>query len=119
MTDGLSASPRENVSHSSWILDHFIAEFGPGEIVEAVASAVADDDVFGIDSADTLSGNVVVALPMDVIRSALKAKVGADRWAQEINAFKDENGPPIICVQSCCRGSWRGGGGDSPPRQGD
>ena len=47
-----------------------IAEFGPGEIVEAVASAVADDDVFGIDSADTLSGNVVVALPMDVIRSA-------------------------------------------------
>ena len=30
-----------------------------GEIVEAVASAVADDDVFGIDSADTLSGNVV------------------------------------------------------------
>ena len=75
MTDGLSASPRENVSHSSWILDHFIAEFGPGEIVEAVASAVADDDVFGIDSADTLSGNVV-ALPMDVIRSALKAKVG-------------------------------------------
>ena len=74
---------------------------------------------FGIDSADTLSGNVVVALPMDVIRSALKAKVGADRWAQEIDAFKDENGPPIICVQSCCRGSWRGGGGDSPPRQGD
>ena len=119
LTDGLSASPRENVSHSSWILDHFIAEFGPGEIVEAVASAVADDDVFGIDSADTLSGNVVVGLPMDVIRSALKAKLGADRWAQEINAFKDENGPPIICVQSCCRGSWRGGGGDSPPRQGD
>ena len=74
------------------ILDHFIAEFGPGEIVEAVASAVADDDVFGIDSADTLSGNVV-ALPMDVIRSALKAKVGANRWAQEIDAFKDENSP--------------------------
>lgn len=30
-------------------VDHLIAQFGAGEIVEAVAGAVADDDVFGIN----------------------------------------------------------------------
>ena len=60
---------REHKPRANCGVDHPVTEFGPGEIVEAVTGAVADDDVFGIDGAEfgnRLSDVVVIERRHDV-----------------------------------------------------
>jgi hypothetical protein len=53
-------------------VDHPIAEFGPGEIVEAVTGAVADDYVFRIDGTEFgyRPSDIVVIERRDDVKSA-------------------------------------------------